>query len=107
MAFDRDAALRDQLRASFLRILAFYGLEYAGSEIRKSGNWDLCKHNWFRHETHNNLRITRILKCLKILGLGKEADDFFAALVKLDQTEIDCGVGDIALRYWAEAVGAG
>ena len=103
--FDQDAALREQLRVSFHRILAFYGLEYAESEIRKSGNWDICKHNWFRQETHNNLRITRILKCLTILGLGKEADDFYAALLKLRETERDCGVGGTAFRFWAEAVG--
>ncbi|GJL82382.1 MAG: hypothetical protein DHS20C01_20160 [marine bacterium B5-7] len=103
-AFLDDELLRNQLRASFKRILSFYGLKQAGSEIVKAENWSDRKSYWFTHDTHNNLRITRILKCLSTLGLSSEACMFYKTLNKLQQEEPDCGPGTRAYKFWHEAI---
>lgn len=103
-AFLNDEILRRHLKASFNRMLAFYGLVDTGNGIEKSDRWERRKANWFVEDTHNNLRITRILKCLSLLGLEGEARKFHEALVRLVDTEEDCGVGELAQRHWAEAI---
>jgi len=75
--FHKDELLRNHLKASYFRMLEFYGLESMNNSIRKSDNWEKRKSNWFVQDTHNNLRITRILKCLKALGLEMEAIEFY------------------------------
>lgn len=104
-AFLEDELLRSHLMASFHRILSFYGLKRTEKEITKAENWNSRKRNWFTQDTHNNLRITRILKCLTILGLKKEAKKFYEALSDLRKSESDCGVEVRAYKFWAEAIG--
>lgn len=103
-AFANDEILRRHLKASFHRMLAFYGLAPLPQGIDKAGNWEARKSNWFIADTHNNLRITRILKSLNLLGLEKEARAFQAALLRLAECEPECGIGETARRYWAEAL---
>lgn len=103
--FEGDDLLQRHLRASFYRILAFYGLTITDGLVAKSDKWEDRKLNWFIEDTHNNLRITRILKCLCALGLKTEALQFHDALVKLVTEEKDSGIGGVAQKFWAEAVG--
>ena len=103
-AFANDEILRQHLKASFHRMLAFYGLATAESGIVKAGNWEVRKPNWFVADTHNNLRITRILKSLTLLGLKNEATAFQAGLLRLVESEPDCGIGETARLYWVEAL---
>lgn len=102
--FLNDELLREHLKASFYRMLAFYGLAVIGNEIKKSPNWEQRKNNWFINDTHNNLRITRILKSLNSLGLENEAQQFLRALMELVTTEKECGIGETTRRFWAEAL---
>jgi hypothetical protein len=104
-AFHGDELLRTHLMASFLRMLSFYGLARKDGRIVKGGNWDERKDNWFTQGTHNDLRITRILKCLTLLGLQPVAEQFHAVLVELRESEPDCGIGETAFRYWRAALG--
>lgn len=103
-AFHDDALLRRHLLASFIRMLAFYGLALRNGVVVKGSNWQERKSNWFTEDTHNNLRITRILKSLSILGLRAEAESFVSALNALRQSEPDCGIGDEAYRFWNSAL---
>lgn len=102
--FISDKILQQHLRASFYRMLAFYGLAVTGKGIVKSSNWKDRKLNWFVEDTHNNLRITRMLKCLYALGLESEALQFYHVLFELVQNEKDCGIGRVAQQYWEEAI---
>ena len=70
----------------------------------KAANWDQRKSNWFTRVTHNNLRITRIIKCLSTLGLEDEAGRFYVALENLVGSEVDCGLSPVTIRYWSEAI---
>ena len=106
-AFAADDALRARLRASLDRMLSFYGLERRDGRIAKGPNWLQRKGNWFTQGTHNDLRITRILKCLSVVGLHDEAGQLLACLLALRSSEPDCGIGGTAFRYWQDAVAAG
>jgi hypothetical protein len=103
-AFATDERLRSALHASFVRMLAFYGLREAQRQIVKGENWDERKIDWFTRPTHNDLRITRILKCLGALGCGDDAQRLLAALVSLAQSERDFGVSAVSVAYWRDAV---
>src|SRR5205814_6608900 len=80
-AFRQDAQLRTNLRRSFERILPFLGLaETADGEVVEGPNfarraadvWDYPNHNW--------LRITRILRSLRLLGLEAESQALYRRL---------------------------
>jgi hypothetical protein len=103
-AFQRDDQLRQSLLASFQRMLAFYGLAQGDGVIGKGPNWARRKGNWFTHGTHNDLRITRILKSLASLGLRREAGQFLACLEGLRASEPDCGISETTFRYWRAAL---
>lgn len=103
-AFCEDPALRQQLRVCFYRLLAFYGLTDTGAEIERAGNWPLRMHGWFTSNTHNSLRITRILNCLMALGLRDEAEKFYRALLCLRDSERDCGITPRTVVFWRAAV---
>lgn len=102
-AFRSDDLLRNHLRAAFIRILSFYGLRLTPAAVVKGPNWAARKSNWFTENTHNRLRITRILKSLNALGLKPEAVAFRDALAMLCATEADCGIDGVSLQFWRDA----
>ena len=81
------------MRKSFLRLLSFYGLAWQAGVVVKASNWSERNHNWFTQPTHNDLRVTRILTSLTVLGFGAEAEALLAALEQL-RTGSDCGVSE-------------
>ena len=91
-AFRPDELLRDHLRAALIRILSFYGLKLTYDKVTKGPNWEARKSNWYTENTHNSLRITRILKCLNSLGLEAEEKAFQAELLSLCESELNCGI---------------
>lgn len=69
-AFIADDAARNRLRKSYELMLDFYGIALVNpetGEVERAENWKQRFHNLNRN-THNSLRITRILKCLGTLG---------------------------------------
>ncbi|XP_062420097.1 opioid growth factor receptor-like [Pungitius pungitius] len=61
---------KDNLLKSYKLMLDFYGIELSDEttgEVRRACNWR-DRFNNLNRRTHNNLRITRILKCLGTLG---------------------------------------
>ena len=103
-AFHDDDLLRNHLRAALIRILSFYGLKLTATGVVKGPNWVERKSNWFTENTHNSLRITRILKCLNSLGLAAEAKAFQSGLQLVCETEPDCGIDKTAMKFWRDAV---
>lgn len=112
--FRERADLRGRLRESFIRILAFYGLEQRISdtdsgktedvvlEIVKAPNFNKASRNWVKLFDHNHLRITRVIRCLRVLGLEQEAEAFFNALESIYQS---CGgkISNRSLIFWTRA----
>lgn len=81
--FQRRPDLQASLLASFKTMLAFYGFELASEtppEIRRARNFAARSSNWLSPNNHNHLRITRILRSLRLLGLEPQAQAFFKVL---------------------------
>ncbi|KAI1084846.1 opioid growth factor receptor conserved region-domain-containing protein [Whalleya microplaca] len=110
--FRQHDGLRSNLRRAFERILAFYGFE-----IKPQGDADAdagrvtvtAKNNnaenfarWVRRMDHNHLRITRIIRCLRVLGLEKEARGFYDALVRTRDTLGQ--IGAQSMEFWKRAI---
>ena len=103
--------LQDKLRVSFLRMINFYGLEVRSGErttVNRAQNFATKATVWLSPGNHNHLRITRILRCLSVLGLEAEAKAFFDCLVEIcegEQNEPMSAISDETMLYWREAVG--
>lgn len=94
-AFRTHVELRDRLRESLVRMLSFYGFEVvpvstatataatAGGQfgIQEGLGFPRESAFWIRSFDHNHLRITRIIRSLRVLGLDEEAKEFYRALV--------------------------
>src|ERR1700674_5375280 len=78
--------LQENLRVSLLRMLSFYGLELRSDEevsVARSPNFATTSTAWLSAGNHNHLRITRILRCLTLLGLESEAKAFAKCLSEI------------------------
>uniref|UniRef100_A0A3Q4BWE0 Opioid growth factor receptor (OGFr) conserved domain-containing protein n=1 Tax=Mola mola TaxID=94237 RepID=A0A3Q4BWE0_MOLML len=68
--FLENVTAKKNLLESYKLMLDFYGIVLCDEEtgkVKRASNWDERFQNLNNH-THNNLRITRILKCLGTLG---------------------------------------
>lgn len=93
--------MRENLRAAFRRMLRFYGFE-SRDGIGRAGNFEEQARNWLRPGNHNHLRITRILRSLRLLGLQSEAALFLAELERLYR-ERPASITAESFRYWRAA----
>lgn len=125
-AFLARPELREQLLRSLKRMLSFYGFKMInpdagegttdgesttnqtsagndsgeGFHICPALNFDLTsKRTWRTSMDHNHLRITRIIRSLRVLGLEDEARRFYRALL---ENERDC-VSSRTLKFWKRA----
>jgi Opioid growth factor receptor (OGFr) conserved region len=109
--FRTRADLQENLRVSFLRMMSFYGLELrAGVQITvtRAPNFATKATNWLSPGNHNHLRITRILRCLTVLGLEPEAKAFFGCLAEIygdEQNKPLPAISDETMAYWRRAAG--
>jgi len=100
--------LQDNLRHSWLRMLKFYGFEAQQDPewtVRPAANFAECAENWLSPYNHNHLRITRILKCLRALGLEAEARAFFNALSTIyNSRQFPGAISSVTFDYWRSAM---
>ncbi|KAI4216352.1 MAG: hypothetical protein LQ351_001362 [Letrouitia transgressa] len=105
-AFRSNAELRERLRDSFVRMLRFYGFELHTTspgelQVVQDSNFREAAQNWVSRSDHNHLRITRIIRSCRVLGLENEAAAFHEALRKVIQETGRIGV--LSQKYWARA----
>ena len=86
-----DAALRQRMRDALAVMLEFYGIDPQGPR------------DWIELGNHNHLRLTRILRSLRIAGLEPEARRLFAVLEEIYRRH-PADVGTTTFRYWQEAM---
>lgn len=64
--------------------------------------------SWVMAGNHNHLRITRILKCLRLLGLDAEAKEFFDWLATIygeERRKPRPGISIRGFEFWRNAAG--
>jgi Opioid growth factor receptor (OGFr) conserved region len=109
--FRTSPDLRENLLSSFLRMMNFYGLEAHASEqvtVVRMPTFATKAAKWLTPGNHNHLRITRILRCLTVLGLEPEARAFFSCLAEIYEDEQNRPIPAISnetMEYWRKASG--
>jgi len=107
-AFGADVALRKRLLDAFRRMLEFYGFEPGMDEQGGRDTAPVARHppeamHWISPHNHNFLRISRILRCLHLLGCAQAASGFLEALEKLAGGDAGRIIGVTTLSYWRSA----
>ena len=110
-AFRSRLELQTQLRASLQRMLRFYGFQFTSEtadggdsqtlQVIDGSNYPEASRNWVRRFNHNHLRITRILRSLRVLGLETEAWEFFKALKRVYEGG---KIGQKSMMFWTRAI---
>jgi hypothetical protein len=97
--------LRHAMQRALNRMLSFYGLERQGDDIVKAP--DFAKHaGWLTPGNHNHLRLTRMLKSLRLLGNEHEAKALYDCLSRIYDEEQGSGERNISertFRFWHDA----
>ncbi|KAF6224446.1 hypothetical protein HO133_011023 [Letharia lupina] len=119
-AFRSRPDLRSRLLTSLTRMLHFYGLDLPARsqrpparddddddddprpEIVRGANFARASRNWVRRFDHNHLRITRIVRCLRVLGLEGHAAALFRALGSVYDGG-RAGIGAKSMMFWTRA----
>lgn len=100
-AFHERPELKEKLRGAFKKMLWFYGFELVEEEdklvVRPGPNIEEHSEFWNTRFDHNHLRITRIIRCLRVLGLEKEALAFY------DTISCASSVSSRSRMYWQRA----
>ncbi|KAI8932615.1 hypothetical protein NX059_010114 [Plenodomus lindquistii] len=79
------------------------GPSAANYTIVRGPKWRNHSTNWCVRFDHNHLRITRMLRCLRVMGLQTECDAFFKALQQV-VTDPAIPISDRSMMYWTHAV---
>jgi Opioid growth factor receptor (OGFr) conserved region len=108
--FRGSEELRHALLESFSVMLGFYGLEMKEVDrilrVRSTAAFSARREVWLRRYNHNFLRISRILRCLALLGCRLQALALFEFLRELYRQEPEIIGGD-TFSYWSNAIQVG
>lgn len=105
-AFGVRPGLRRRLLDGFRRMLDFYGFTLESDQedrwrVTPGGRQRTMR--WITPHNHNFLRISRILRCLHLLGCAQAGSAFLAALEPLARGEGREAIGAVTLAYWRSA----
>lgn len=88
------------------RMLAFYGYfnsPLSPDVVEPTGEWKNKADNWLSDGNHNYLRMTRMLRCMTLLGHHRLALSFRDALLDAASIHLD-EVSNRTVGFWNEAV---
>jgi hypothetical protein len=97
-AFRDQPELRSDVYATFLRMMGFYGLTAYGEEVHIV-DVDRVK-EWAWEFNHNFLRITRILKSMRLMGRPEYSEALFDALEEIPSPAFT----DEVWGFWIKSV---
>jgi hypothetical protein len=92
-------------------MMKFYGFEARACEqvtVVRMPSFATKAAKWLTPGNHNHLRITRILRCLTVVGLEPEAKAFFGCLAEIyedEQNKPIPAISDETMDYWRKASG--
>ncbi|KAL8702962.1 MAG: hypothetical protein Q9201_003866 [Fulgogasparrea decipioides] len=107
--FRSSPELRNRLSNSLRKMTLFYGFSW-GNENGKvdiaPNNHDTvfkkASKNWLMPFNHNHLRITRIIRSCRVLGLEDDAQAFYAAFLNVAKQRPGV-ISQRSLMYWQRA----
>jgi hypothetical protein len=105
-AIRSSAEMQQRLRAAFERMLAFYGFALEHGAVMEGPRFVAASRNWLHAGNHNHLRLTRMLRSLRVLGLEPEAAALWDALRSLYERESAAGRRTITAEtfaFWQQA----
>lgn len=114
-AFKSNQTLQATMRTAFARMLDFFGFSFDKSiddQARlttltnispEPEKFPVAASNWMN--SHNDLRITRIIRCLRCCGLDNEAQSFYDVLQLLFESKIGFPrkISNRSFMYWTRA----
>ena len=98
--------MQQRLHAGYVRMMTFYGFQPAGERLVQSPAFAAVSRNWLSAGNHNHLRLTRILRSMRVLGLEREAESLWDALRQLYESERSAGrrgITDGTFAFWRRA----
>jgi opioid growth factor receptor-like protein len=104
-----SAEMQERLREAFERMLAFYGFALEDDAVVEGPRFVAAAQNWLHSGNHNHLRLTRMLRSLRVLGMEHEARALWGALRTLCQRETAAGRRTITpetFAFWRQAATA-
>ena len=107
-AFHAAPELRARLLRAFGRLLDFYGFAMASDQpdrctITPGPHHAQRTAHWITPHDHNFLRISRILRCLHLLGCPQAASAFLGVLEELARGDVGRTIGAVTLAFWRTA----
>jgi len=103
--FRQSPQLRENMIRALDRMLAFYGLARKGDDIMQTVQF--AKHDhWLTPGDHNHLRLTRIIKSLRLLGNEQWALALFDRLSAIHDDDRRSGrkrISDVTYVFWCDA----
>ncbi|HAS3384827.1 TPA: hypothetical protein I6154_003458 [Vibrio cholerae] len=104
---DRDVFTNsEELRSAHLKaldvMLEFWGLQRNGSEISSSFAFSPLSHVWLKSHDHNQLRLTRAIRSLHLLGNQQIAANLCNVLIAAAHETVN--VTDKTIEHWRNAL---
>jgi hypothetical protein len=107
-AFSWDDVLRDRVERSLAVMLRFYGLERlvlpkSKIMIIRAVTFPERRGVWLWPNNHNHLRLTRIIKSLRLLGMKKDSAALVTCLDDIARTEGRDVITEDTVMHWRRA----
>ena len=104
--FKSDESLQMKMAKATMKMLSFYGLTINGGDeslIVKGSNWEERSKEWITPRNHNFLRLTRMIRSLKLCGMETWAKALHNRLCKIYE-ENSGTIGPLTKQFWDEAI---
>lgn len=102
VGYFRIPEIQDNMFRSFLCMLNFYGLEYVDGQVAESIYFEESLRKWCTPKNHNFLRMTRIIRSMRLIGLDEEAKALFMELREIYREKYKV-IGKETYLYWKDA----
>lgn len=103
--FAKSPDLAANLKKAFDRFLSFLGLTRSGDAIARADHFDERVADVWSAPNHNWLRITRVLRCLTLLGRRDDARQLFA-WIETEYTRRRFPISSETFEFWSAAIDA-
>ena len=87
---------------SYQMMLDFYGVQLLDNQVVVKPEVDIRDYDWLSHFNHNQLRLTRMIRSLSLVGLTREAQALQQGILSIAEQYGDVNANTI--HYWRDAL---